>query len=387
MTENPSQPPPSPEPSASKQVPPNPPPPPDKRHPPAGPKKRQWIVRILVLALLISVVANFVLYEKFADYFASGNKPIEKFHSGSATASDKIAIIRVEGTIMPPLTERVLREIKQAKDDDDVKGVLLTIDSPGGLVADSHQIYHHLKKLHEEHKKPVFVAMKRLAASGGYYIAMGAGPEGRIFAEPTTWTGSIGVIIPRYDVSGLADNWNIKSVPLKTGKFKDALSPFHELSSEERQIWGGILNESFSRFLHVVGDNRPNLTIRETQKPTAEDDPEVVPNYWELVSTKVPKDKQTNLATGRIFTAASALSTGLVDEIGFEEDALDKLQEKLGLDEVRVVKYQSPFSLWEMLLGYGKAQSPEGRQQARLDASVPQAMYYFSWVPPAIPAP
>ena len=378
---------PSTEPPASQQVPSHPSPQTAEASPSAESKKRRWGQRFLILLLLISVVGNFVLYANFEDYFTSGNKPIEKFHSGSLTASDKIAIIRVEGTIMPGLTERVLREIKQAREDDAVKGVLVSIDSPGGLVADSHQIYHQLQRLHAEDKKPVYVAMKRLAASGGYYVAMGSGPEGKIFAEPTTWTGSIGVIIPRYDVSGLADSWNIKSAPLKTGKFKDALSPFHELSPAESQIWGEILNESFARFLHVVSDNRPNLTIRETKEPTATDDPEVVPNFWELVSTKIPKGKQTNLATGRIFTATSAISTGLVDEIGFEEDALDQLQEKLGLEEVRVVKYQSPFSLWEAVLGYGKAQSPEGKEQARFDAAVPQAMYYFSWVPPAIPAP
>ena len=81
--------------------------------------------------------------------------------------------------------------------------MLLRIDSPGGLVADSHQIYHALNELREAVEMPVYVSMARIAASGGYYIAMGAGPDGKIFAEPTTWTGSIGVMIPHYDVTGL----------------------------------------------------------------------------------------------------------------------------------------------------------------------------------------
>jgi hypothetical protein len=76
-----------------------------------------------------------------------------------------------------------------------------------------------------------------------------------------------------------------------------------------------------------------------------------------------------------------------VDEIGFEEEALKQLQEKLGLEEARVVSYESPITLWEALLGFGKAQAPEHKQQARLDSAVPQAMYYFSWVPPALPWP
>ena len=352
----------------------------------SAPKRRRWIVLLLFL-LLISFLTNIWLYGRYQKYFSSDDKAVEKFHSGSALAPDKIAIIRAHGTIMPPLTERLLEQIEKAQKDDAVKGVLLSIDSPGGLVADSHQIYHKLQELHGVYKKPVFVAMKRLAASGGYYIAMGAGPEAKIFAEPTTWTGSIGVIIPRYDVSGLAESWHIKSAPLKTGKYKDALSPFRELSEGERAVWGEILNESFARFLTVIDENRNPLEIRQTDEPKQIDDPEVVPNRLELVEADAEVNAKTNLATGQIFTATQALDNGLVDKIGFEENALTELQEHLGLEEARIVEYESPISLWEALLGFGKAQTPESKQQARLDATVPQAMYYFSWVPPALPMP
>lgn len=350
-------------------------------------KKRRWGLRFLILLFVLSLFANFVMYSNFREYFTSANDPIEKFHSGDELAEDKIAVIRVEGTIMPPMTERVLKQIEEAQDDEAVKGVLLVVDSPGGLVADSHQIYHALEELRGEGGKPVYVAMKRLAASGGYYIAMGAGPEGKIFAEPTTWTGSIGVIIPRYDVSGLAESWNIKSAPLKTGKFKDALSPFREISEDERAVWAEILNESFARFLSVIDENRPAVSIRKLEEPADPEDPEVVPNSLELVSDNAEGNDKKDLATGQIFTAIDAQKAGLVDEIGFEDDAIDQLKEKLGLEEVRVVTYETPVTLWEMLLGLGKAHAPEEREQARLDATVPQAMYYFSWVPPAIPVP
>ncbi len=342
-----------------------------------------------MLMLLGSVLVNVVFYARYQEYFTSGNDPIEKFHSGEIRAADKIAIIRVQGVIMPPLTERVLKQIKLAKEDDTVKGVLLTIDSPGGFVADSHQIYHRLQELSTgDDKKTVYVAMKRLAASGGYYIAMGAGPDAKIFAEPTTWTGSIGVIIPRYDVSGLAQTWNIKSVPLKTGKFKDALSPFRAITPEEQQLWGGILNESFEQFLTVISENRKSLAMKKTEQPTAADDPSVVVNHWELVSENANAKEKGNLATGRIFTASVAASTGLIDEVAFEDEALEQLKKQLQLAEVRVVTYHSPTSLFEMLLGFGKANDPEQQQQrATFDSTVPQAMYYFSWVPPAIPVP
>lgn len=348
-------------------------------------KRSTGLILAIMFLLFLSFLANVWLYGKYEKYYSPTNKAVETFFSGNALAADKIAIIRIQGTIMPPFTERTLAQIEQAQKDEAVKGVLLTIDSPGGFVADSHQIYHQLTQLRET--KPVYVAMKRLAASGGYYVAMGAGPEGKIFAEPTTWTGSIGVIIPRYDISELAESWHIKSVPLKTGKFKDALSPFRELSPEERAVWADILNESFEKFLTVIDENRPELTVKKTEKPTAEGDPEVVVNYLALIPAEAEPDDPDTLATGQIFTASSALKHGLVDAIGFEEQALAELKEKLGVEEARVVTYQSPVTLWEALLGFGKAQASEEKQQARLDAAVPQAMYYFSWVPPALPVP
>ena len=158
---------------------------------------RGWFIKILIAFLILSIMFNFGLYSAYHQYFSKNDAPHERFHSGNETSNDKIAILKMEATIMPPYTERILRQIEHVQKDKDVKGVLLMIDSPGGLVADSHQIYHRLQKLQNE--KPVYVQMKRMAASGGYYIAMGAGPKAKIFAEPTTWTGSIGVILPHYD--------------------------------------------------------------------------------------------------------------------------------------------------------------------------------------------
>jgi len=268
--------------------------------------------------------------------------------SGSRTSEDKIALLEVEGTIMPPFTERWLQTIKAIADDKAVKGVVLRIDSPGGLVADSHQIYHRLKELSE--KKPVYVAMQRMAASGGYYIAMGAGTQGKIYAEPTTWTGSIGVIIPRYDVSKLAEKWEIKVEPLTTGPFKDALSPFRELTEPERAVWKEIIDDAFQRFVTVIDENRQQLDEAGVKK----------------------------LATGQVYTANQALANGLVDKIGFLEDALEDLKAQLGLETVRVVSYQLKPTLSDLLMG-SKASETDIRLQALMDATVPRAMYLCSW--------
>ncbi|HTI52190.1 MAG TPA: signal peptide peptidase SppA [Planctomycetaceae bacterium] len=296
-----------------------------------------------------SLFANFAMYISYKEYFSAVEGPSEKFHSGERIATDKLAIIRVSGTIMPPFTRRVIQAIEKARDDESVKGVVLAVNSPGGLVTDSHQIYHQLKKLSE--KKPIVVAMGSMAASGGYYISMGAGDKAQIFAEPTTWTGSIGVIIPHYEIAGLAEKIGVRSEPLKTGEFKDALSPFRALTEREKALWEDILNQSFEQFLDVIDDNRSNLNTEQVRE----------------------------LATGQIYTAKDAKAKGLVDEIGFEEDAIDALKKKTGFSDVRVVTYEHPLSLVDALMGSSRAPDPATSWQALVDSTIPRAMYLCSW--------
>jgi protease IV len=308
---------------------------------------------LLGSALSLSVLFNMVLLGTVADYFsADTDGPQEKYSHGSQTASDKIAIIKVTGTIMAPFSGRVIKAVEKARDDDAVKGVVLRIDSPGGLVSDSHQIYHRLKELSA--KKPVFVSFGSMAASGGYYIAMGAGPKGTIFAEPITWTGSIGVILPRYDASELAAKVGVKSDSIKTGEFKDALNPFQPLPENERKIWDDILGQSFDRFLTIIDENRDTLNREQIQA----------------------------LATGRIYTADDGIKNGLVDKIGLEEDAFKALQESLGLKNARGVEYSFPQTVLDVLLAQSQASDPQTQVRAMMESTVPREMYYFSWSMP-----
>ncbi len=317
---------------------------------PSAPQARRWFTRGLVLLLVVSVLLNLGFYAWYQEYFTVGGGPTEQFETGDQFALDKIAIISISGTIMPPFTERILESIKAAHKDDRVRGILLEIDSPGGLVADSHQIYHRLVELRKT--KPIVVSMKRMAASGGYYVAMAAGEEGVIFAEPTTWTGSLGVIIPRFDMSGLAEKVGVVSDPLKTGEFKDALNPFREMSQRERDIWDHILDESYQRFLNIITDNRKDLDYEQVKK----------------------------LATGQIYPATDAKENGLIDEIGYQEDALARLQEITKLKKARVIRYRHPATLADILLGSAEASQVENRKQALLDSTVPRAMYFSSWL-------
>lgn len=343
---------------------------------------RKWVTRIALLLLLISVIANISMYVAYREYFAEDAPPYERYHSGSRTADAKIALLEMTGTIMPPFTGRLIKTIRRARRDETVKGCVLVIDSPGGLVADSHQIYHELKLLSAE--KPMVVVMKRMAASGGYYIAMGAGPEATIYAEPTTWTGSIGVIIPRYNARVLAeDKLGVRAEPLKTGRFKDSLSPFRDLRPEEYQLWNALLDDSFDRFLQVVADNRPKLYRRDARL-AALNAPAAL--LLEKKAAHPPTQTVEYYATGQVFTAKQAVGAGLVDKIGFLQDAIDALKEKLGEDKVRIVRYEYPLGLLGMFTGLAKAQQPAAQWEQMRNLAVPQPMYYCSSLP-LIPAP
>lgn len=306
-------------------------------------RRRAWLLLVL---LFISLAVNGVFWSRYDRYYAGGEPPAEKFRDGDPASEAKIARISIAGTISPPFTARALRAIERAEEDDAVKGVLLVVDSPGGLVADSHQIYHRLTELRE--KKPVFVSMKRFAASGGLYVTMGVGKDGLIFAEPTTWTGSIGVIIPRYDLSGLAEKIGVDSDSLKTGELKDSLNPFRPLSEKEQEVWRVILADAFDRFVNVIVENRKGLDA----------------------------EKVRALATGQIYTADQAMQSGLVDRIGFEEDALAALNDRLKLESPRVIEYEFPTGLIDLIAPAAEAAGPQRRWEAALDAAVPKALYH-----------
>jgi protease-4 len=301
--------------------------------------------------LVVSLVINVALWSLSYDWFGEAKAVTERYHSGSHSAKGKLAIIEISGTIMPPFTSRTLKAIKQAKEDSTVKGVLLQIDSPGGFVSDSHQIYHRLKQLAEI--KPIYVSMKGLAASGGYYVAMGAGENTRIFAEPTTWTGSIGVIIPRYELVGLKEKLGIDSKPLKTGEFKDALNPFNPLTEREKAVWDNILKQSFDRFVDVIDQNRKKLN----------------------------REGVVKLATGQIYTADDALEFGLIDDIGYEDDALQELAKFVELTNYKVIKYEHHSGLVDLILGSKAQLDPAVQWRTWMESTVPRAMFYFSWAP------
>jgi protease-4 len=276
----------------------------------------------------------------------------EKYHSLEKHGEDKVAIITVEGAILDG-EGYVKHQIDHIRDDESVKAIVLRVDSPGGTVTGSDYIYHHLNKLTKERELPLVVSMGGMAASGGYYVSMAVGDRpDSIYAEPTTWTGSIGVVIPHYDVAGLMDRFEIKEDSIKSHRLKQMGSPFKHMTDEEKQIFQTLVDESFNGFKDIVKSGRPKL-----------DDATL-----------------TKVATGQIFTTDQAISFGLVDKKGFIEDAIDRAiaLAKLDKSNTKAVRYKRPVDLFGSLLSM-KAQSTQPSLKNLLEMSTPRAWYIFTW--------
>lgn len=316
-----------------------------------------------LLALLgwlgFAFFAMFIIAQlvSFSSSSANSGGITEHFHSGDSSASDKIAIIKISGLIANG-EGFVKQQIDRVRDDDDVKAVVIRVNSPGGTVTASDYIFHHLTKLREEKEIPFVVSMGSIAASGGYYVSMAVGDqEQSIYAEPTTTTGSIGVIIPHYDVSGLMARFDVKDDSIASHPRKQMLAMTRPIPDEHRAIVQNYIDESFDRFKDIVKKGRPKFR----------DDP----------------DALDVLATGEIFSATKAKSHGLVDEIGFIEEAIDRAIDLAGLDkdDAQVIRYSQPASLFS-LSGLAQSQARDSRLESLLELSTPKAYYLATSMPP-----
>jgi len=280
------------------------------------------------------------------------NKLEERYHSLNKEGANKIAVIEVDGVIEDG--ELVKKQIDKVKADTKVKAIVLRVDSPGGTVTGSDFIYHHLKLVAEERKLPIVVSMGGLAASGGYYVSMACGKtENVIFAEPTTWTGSIGVLIPHYNVAGLMEKWQIEDDTIKSRPLKGLGSITRKMTEDERKVFVELVNESFTRFKEIVKSGRPKLT-----------DPK----------------KLDDATTGQVFTTKQAIDLGLVDKEGFVEDAINRALELAQLEagSTKVVKYHRPKSFVDALAG-ASASSNQSELKMLRNLTSPRAYYLFTW--------
>ena len=317
------------------------------------------VMFVLLLALGGSVVVNVALFSVYYsnNLLDTDGRVQEQFVSHQQNGRDKIAIISVEGVILEE-EGFVKRQIEHAAHDPTVKGVVLRVDSPGGTVTASDYLYHHLSQLREKSKIPIVVSMGGIAASGGYYVSMavGEGPD-TIFAEPTTWTGSIGVVIPHYNFSDLMKTWGVKEDSIASHRLKTMGSFTKPMTDEERQIFQTLVDESFTQFKNIVKSGRSKFR----KNPQALD----------------------KLATGQVFTADQALKDGLIDKIGYLEAAVTRAIQLAGLSEenVRVVKYKREMSLSSMFME-GQSESQSCGLAKMLDMAAPRAYFLWTTAPP-----
>jgi protease IV len=327
----------------------------------------RWGARLPWILFFIALIFAIGTYSAYRSYMQRDPKIEEKFFSHSQDATDKVAIITIEGAIMH--NDGFAKwQIDHVRRDPDVKAVVVRVDSPGGTVTGSDYLYHHLKLLREGdgtgRKLPLVVSMGGIAASGGYYLSMAAGgvPD-TVFAERTTWTGSIGVIIPHYNAADLLESWKIKDDSVVSGPLKAMGSPTRkvgpELAEREREVLQTLVDQTFEQFKEVVLEGRPQLA-----------------NNAEAL-------KQAT--TGQVFSAKQALDLGLVDKLGFMEDAIDRAIElaKLNPRNVRVVKYTQPESLLGSTLFGPSASAASGQLNltAIAEMTTPRAYYLYTWLP------
>jgi protease-4 len=206
-----------------------------------------------------------------------------------------IGILEVEGGIMS--AEPYLDTIKSFEENDTVKAVIVRINSPGGVVGPSQEVYSEILKLKK--KKPVIASMSAVGASGAYYIACACD---KIYSMPGTMTGSIGVLMEFVDVSSGLDKLGIKAGSITSGKLKDAGSPFRPMNPDERAYFESVVKDVQEQFVEAVSKSR-----------------------------KIPAEKVREYADGRIYTGRQAMKIGLVDKIGGLEDAIDDMKVKAGI--------------------------------------------------------
>ncbi len=281
-------------------------------------------IRFLAFLSIVSLIVGLTGCTLLRVELGPGADPLEeKIISGSGR--DKVLLVDITGVMarkgsgllsLPwskkeDMVARLAEELEMARQDKNIKALLVRIDSPGGTVAASDLIYHQIKEYSRETKTKVVASMMGTAASGGYYAAL-AGDK--IYALPTTVTGSIGVISLKLNAAGLMKKLGLETETVKSAPLKDMWSPFKPADEDARRIMQDLIDELFQRFKSLVKKERPRMTPKQLERATS----------------------------AQIFTARQALELGLIDKIGYPEEAFEEAKRLAGLDKAKLMTYQRP---------------------------------------------
>ncbi len=256
--------------------------------------------------------------------------------------------------VLPSQVARFKEALMKAAADPDVKAVVLRVNTPGGTVTASDVLYHEIRMFKQKKKIPIIASIMDVGASGGYYVSVATD---KIVAHPSSVTGSLGVIMLSMNAHGLLEKIGVQASAITSGPRKDMGSPFRAMTEEERAIFQSVINGFYERFLAVIKEGRRNLTADEIKK----------------------------LADGRIYSGDQAKALGLIDRVGYLEDALELAKAEAGLTEARVVVYQQQGefrqNIYSKFLGGGDGLNTLANfdLMALVRSGTPQFMYL--WMP------
>lgn len=279
---------------------------------------------LFIFSLIMSVASSIIFRSKeekgiFEDFFAMSEEMFTEEVIEDGDGTNKIAVLDVEGVIMDSGdTSSVfgatsynhnsfLEKLEMSKKDDSIKGIVIRVNSPGGGVVESAEIYDKIQEVKEESDKPVYISMGATAASGGYYISA---PADKIFASPETLTGSLGVIMQGYNYEKLAEKIGVETVTIKSGPYKDIMSGNRKMTDEERKIMQNMIDNSYNQFVKIIAEGR-GMSEAEVRK----------------------------VADGRIYDGRQAKEVGLIDQFGYLEDVTVAMKEDLKIKDAMVVRY------------------------------------------------
>lgn len=332
---------------------------------------KRWVaLGIAVVLLVFSWVTNALssmafsnIESSWTEVFSATEEPFIEEVIEEGNAAKKIAVLEVNGAIQdtgdvtsffqsPGYNHSAFMEnLEHVKEDKDVKGIILKVNSPGGGVVESAEIHDKLVEISEETKKPIYVSMGSMAASGGYYISA---PADKIYASPETLTGSLGVIMQGVNYAGLAEKYGVEFVTIKSGEFKDIMSPSREMTEEEKNILQTMINNSYEGFVDVIASGR-GLTEEEVR----------------------------TIADGRIYDGRQAKEIGLIDDFGYFEDVTEAMKKNEKLAGAQVVSYSENFgfgSLFSMAANkmVGKDIEMTGLMKLLSQPNSPRLMYMYA---------
>jgi len=317
------------------------------------------VFAIILLALLaisglynIRNYASNIMHGKGARYGARTAGPrLEEIVVEDAGANNKIAVLEINGVITSRVIDQsgfnmvdvIKAQLKHAEDDDQVKAVILKVDSPGGEVLASDEINRELADFQKKSSKPVVVSMGDLAASGGYYVSV---PCRWIVANDLTITGSIGVIMHTWNYRGLMDKVGVLPEVYKSGKFKDMLSGEREpdqILPEEKEMVQSLIDETYGKFKGVVANGR-----EQAHKKNGDQGRALIPDW-------------TDYADGRVLSGTEAYKLGFVDQLGTYQDAVERAKTIAGISTANQVQYQQRYDISDFFRLFGQSGRAESR--------------------------